>query len=274
MKLETKLLATLVAASVCLSGTLVADDNKEKINEPAGAEIQLDTSDTQQDATGLDTEKSLNNGTEVDEPAGAESGTPEEKFVKKASQGSLMEIRMGEMAAQKAESGPVKQFGDKLARDHEKANEKLKEIAQRKSITLSEELKDKHQEKLQEIGGLSGEQFDREFLKVAVEGHKKAIKEYEKQAQEGEDPAIRSYASETLPVLREHLRIAQLLQDNPRADIPELREAAGAQPGDEQQQQPPAIDESQPDDSQQDDSSTDSSPAPLPRLDDSNSQQP
>jgi putative membrane protein len=282
MKFDKKLMAALVAASVCCTGTLIADDKeKVKVNEPAGAEAQVETSDSAVEAdaaieidepagaeVSTDTQVETDTDTEVDEAAGAESDKPEHQFVKKAAQSGMAEVKMGELAAQKAESSSVKQFGDRLAKDHQQANDKLKKIAEQKGITLSEETKGKHAKTLEHLGSLSGAEFDQAFIKHAVEDHEKGIREFEKHAREGEDPAIRSFASEVVPTLREHLRIAKMLQEDRNASIPDINEPAGAQPDAQQeldpQAEPPQIEE-QPDDA------AGAQPSPT---DDSNSQQP
>ena len=137
---------------------------------------------------------------------------------------------MGELAQQKAQSDSVKQFGQRLATDHKEANQKLEKICDQKGVSKSTELETEHQSMIDHLTSLSGEQFDKAFIKHAVTDHKKDIKKFEKEASEGEDPAIRSFASETLPTLREHLKIAQTLQDNPNASLPQISEPAGAQP--------------------------------------------
>jgi putative membrane protein len=40
------------------------------------------------------------------------------KFIEKAAQGGVAEVQMGKLAAQKAQSAEVKQFGEHMAKDH------------------------------------------------------------------------------------------------------------------------------------------------------------
>jgi putative membrane protein len=165
--------------------------------------------------------------------------TSDKKFAEEAAKGGLAEVKMGELAQQKGESSSVKQFGEKLVKDHQQANEKLKTICQQKSITVPTEIETKHQKMLDHLSSLSGAEFDKAFIEHAVNDHKKDVKKFETEANSGEDPAIRSFARETLPTLQAHLKIAQQLKDNPTASIPELNEPAGAETGskDSQQQQ-------------------------------------
>ncbi len=51
------------------------------------------------------------------------------KFVLEAANGGMAEVSLGKLAAEKATSPDVKQFGQRMADDHSKANEELKALA-------------------------------------------------------------------------------------------------------------------------------------------------
>ena len=53
----------------------------------------------------------------------------DEKFVKEAAQGGMMEVELGRLAADKAASDDVKQFGKRMVDDHSKANDELMTLA-------------------------------------------------------------------------------------------------------------------------------------------------
>src|SRR4029079_860706 len=50
-------------------------------------------------------------------------------FVMKAADGGMMEVELGKMAQQKAQSQRVKNYADMIVTDHTKANDELKSIA-------------------------------------------------------------------------------------------------------------------------------------------------
>jgi predicted outer membrane protein len=206
-----KLLALTCMVCVSMAAGLRADDQKQEKLEGAGAgkEEKAHTDDT--------------------------------KFLEDAAKGGMAEVKMAELAAQKAESGSVKQFAERMNRDHTEANQKMQQLATKKGLTQPTALNPEHQKHLDHLSTLSGAEFDKEFIDHAIKHHQKAIKHFEKEAERGEDPAIRSFARETLPTLQGHLKIAEALKENPSASIPELSEPAGAQPleqPDQQQQQP------------------------------------
>jgi putative membrane protein len=51
--------------------------------------------------------------------------------------------------------------------------------------------------------------FDRAFAKDMVSDHEKDIKEFRKEADKGRNPELKQFASQTMPTLEEHLKIAR-----------------------------------------------------------------
>jgi putative membrane protein len=60
--------------------------------------------------------------------------TDPEKFICHVAQSGMKEIRLANLAKQRAQSQEVKQFAEKLIQDHTKANQELKLIAQHQNI--------------------------------------------------------------------------------------------------------------------------------------------
>ncbi len=66
---------------------------------------------------------------------------PDGKFFKEAVQGGMAEVALGQMAADKAASEAVKNFGQRMVSDHGKANQELQDLAVSEGITLPTETK-------------------------------------------------------------------------------------------------------------------------------------
>jgi putative membrane protein len=158
-------------------------------------------------------------GTQSGTHSGSQSGTEasarssqqgaDHQFVMEAARGGLAEVELGKLASEKAQSEQVKQFGQRMEKDHGKANDELKSLAQQKNITLPTALDSKHKGTIDRLSKLSGAQFDRAYMQEMLQDHRKDVTDFRKESQSGKDPDVKAWAAKTLPTLEEHLRIAQ-----------------------------------------------------------------
>jgi putative membrane protein len=135
------------------------------------------------------------------------------KFVMMAAMGGMAEVEMGRLAAQKGASDEVRQFGQRMVDDHTRANEELMRVASSKAMTPPTTLDAKHQAAMQKLSAMSGEKFDKEYVKMMVSDHKKDVGEFQKEASGGKDADVKAFASSTLPTLQEHLQMIQRIND-------------------------------------------------------------
>lgn len=131
------------------------------------------------------------------------------KFVKAAAQGGQAEVILGQIAEQNAQDPSVRDFGLKMASDHQAADQELSRIISQKSASVSDEsgMMDAHM--IKHLQNLKGADFDTAYIKHMVRDHKQTIREFQKEADNGDDADLRNFASKTLPTLQEHLRQAQ-----------------------------------------------------------------
>jgi putative membrane protein len=138
-----------------------------------------------------------------------ELSSSDKKFVEKAAQGGVAEVEMGKLAAQKAQSAEVKQFGERMVKDHSAANDKLMKLASDKGVAASNEMDASTKREYDKLSKLSGAQFDQEYMKSMVSDHEKDVKEFQSEAKSAKDPDVKSFAENTLPTLEEHLKMAK-----------------------------------------------------------------
>src|SRR5215210_3960188 len=117
------------------------------------------------------------------------------KFAMEAAMGGMMEVELGKVAAEKGASDEVRQFGQRMVDDHAKANEQLMQLASSKGMTLPAAPDPKHQAEMQKLSTLSGEKFDKEYVKMMLKDHKKDVAEFQKEASRGADPDIKAFAA-------------------------------------------------------------------------------
>ena len=133
----------------------------------------------------------------------------EREFIEKAAKGGMSEVELGQFAQQHASSDQVKQFAAKMVKDHSKANEELRSLAQAKGVTMPAAPKRGEDHEMGKLAKLQGDAFDREYMDHMVKDHVKDVKEFRKQADKAKDADVKNFAANTLPTLQEHLRMAQ-----------------------------------------------------------------
>jgi putative membrane protein len=133
----------------------------------------------------------------------------DQTFMQKADEIDMAEAKLGKVAEQDATSRAVKKFGERMVQDHSRMNKELREIAGREGISLPRQLDQRHQALLDQLSQLKGIAFDRAYTRDMVSGHQKAIEQFEAEAKNGRDPQVKAWAEKSLPILREHLRLAR-----------------------------------------------------------------
>jgi len=136
------------------------------------------------------------------------------KFVTEAARGGMAEVQLGQIAKDRATDPAVKQFADKMVKDHSQADQQLTQLAAQKGVTLPADLPATEKRETDRLMKLSGAEFDRAYMNHMVRDHKKDVKEFERESQKAHDPDVQSWASKTLPTLQEHLKMAEDIDTN------------------------------------------------------------
>lgn len=137
------------------------------------------------------------------------SKTSDQHFMKEAAEGGMAEVEMGQLAADKASSPEVKEFGQRMVKDHSQANDQLKQIATQKGVTLPTSLNAKDKMTKEKLAKMSGDSFDQAYMQDMLKDHKKDIAAFQKESTSGSDPDVKQFASQTLPTLKDHLKQAE-----------------------------------------------------------------
>jgi putative membrane protein len=130
-------------------------------------------------------------------------------FVNEAAIGGMAEVELGNLAKEKASNPDVKSFGERMASDHGKANDELKSWAQQKNVTLPTELDAKHKATQERLAKLSGEAFDKAYMKEMVADHTHDVAAFKRESTSAKDADLKSWAGKTLPTLEDHMKLAK-----------------------------------------------------------------
>jgi putative membrane protein len=136
----------------------------------------------------------------------------EREFVDEAAQGSLLEMKLGQLAVQKAQTDEVKRFGQRMVDDHTAMSSRLQKLVQRKGLTMPQELDKKSKDQLDRLSKKTGLDFDKDYVNDMVNDHQRDVDRFEKAIKEAKDPDVKEFATTTLPMLSEHLGQVKAIQ--------------------------------------------------------------
>lgn len=133
----------------------------------------------------------------------------DDDFIDEASAKGMAEIETGKMALERG-TDVVRDFAERMIDDHGKANEKLKELAQKHDLDVSDEATLMDKAKAMTLRVREGESFDEAYANNQVNAHEQTIELFER-ASNSDNADISSFAEQTLPKLEEHLSMAREL---------------------------------------------------------------
>lgn len=130
-------------------------------------------------------------------------------FAKDAAMGNVAEIKLGQLAEQKGATEQVKDFGKRMVQDHTKIDDNLKSATSDEKIQLPDQMSAKDQAMYDRLSKLSGTAFDKAYARDMVNEHEADISTFKHEASDGTNASIKNFASQSLPTLQEHLKLAQ-----------------------------------------------------------------
>lgn len=145
--------------------------------------------------------------------ADSRGGTPTDSgFVTNASGAGVAEVKLSELAAAHASSAKVKTFAQRMIKDHTKAGDELKSIAAgTPGYGVAEAPPPASQKDIDALSRLKGADFDKEYAKIMVADHEKAVAIFEVESEKGSNKDLQAFAKKTLPTLQHHLTMAKAL---------------------------------------------------------------
>jgi putative membrane protein len=134
---------------------------------------------------------------------------PDQRFVQTTAQSDLANVKFGQLAQERGASQTVKDFAARMVADHSRAAEQWKGIASSKNVNLPDYLSSRDQAIYDRLLKLSGQRFDREYMRATLDDHVLDVAAFRRVSQFATDPDVRDFATKALPTVEEHLKLAQ-----------------------------------------------------------------
>lgn len=134
-------------------------------------------------------------------------------FVINAALSDSYEVQAARMAMQRSGSQQARDFADRMVRDHTMTTQQLATVLQSNGtpVLTPAALDPRHVTMINDLAVAQGADFDRRYAIQQVAAHRDAVALLQNYAQSGDNPALRQWATQSLPMIQEHLRLAQML---------------------------------------------------------------
>jgi len=133
----------------------------------------------------------------------------EKLFVLHAGIGNQYESELARQVQQKAQNPQVKQLAQRIADDHQKANEQLQRVAQQLDVRIPQQLPDEKRAMIQLLTSLPPDQLEKHFITAMQADHAAELIKYRACAQMSQNQAVKDYAQQQLSALSMHYDQAQ-----------------------------------------------------------------
>ncbi len=142
----------------------------------------------------------------------------DQQFVLQTAEDELFEVELGKLATRQASTHQVKEFGQRMVSDHTKSGDNLSKIASSKGISLPSHLGKNSKEIRDRLAKLSGSQFDNAYMAEMLKDHKVDLEKFQQASQSVGDPELKQFAEKTLPTLQSHLKQAESIAPDLKAE--------------------------------------------------------
>jgi putative membrane protein len=136
----------------------------------------------------------------------------DKKFLAMAAQSDQNEIALSKLAEQKATNPAVKAFAEKMITEHTQMTASMKPFVDAWGLTPPTGPDADHQKELDKLTGLSGNDFDKAYMKDMVSDHSKALSAFTKEANDTKDAKFRAVVIKGKTAVAAHKNMAYDLE--------------------------------------------------------------
>lgn len=134
------------------------------------------------------------------------------RFLASAAEDNALQLDAARLAAEKATSPEVKAFAQATLQSRSRVQDSLVQLAQRRGASLPGGPDKAGQRLLEKLRHQRGAEFERTYSQAMLQAHRAAVRSFEQATQsDAQDGEVKTFAAAELPLLRDHLRMAQTL---------------------------------------------------------------
>lgn len=135
----------------------------------------------------------------------------DQSFVQQAASSDMFEIQSARLALQRSRNPAVRSFAQRMIADHTKSSQQLAALAQAKGIVMPTGL-DPEQQRMMAAMENTRRIFDQEYFRQQAFAHQATATAYQTEINSGYDADLRNFAQMTLPIVQDHLAMAERMR--------------------------------------------------------------
>jgi len=128
----------------------------------------------------------------------------DKQFVRTAAEGGLADVKLGTLAVEKG--GPeVKALAQEMVTDHTAMNKDMDGVADALGVMLPKKMNKDGQKEYDKLNGLSGKDFDAEYLSYMAKVHYGDLHSFHMEASVAADPDLAAEVVKAMGMMHQHL---------------------------------------------------------------------
>jgi putative membrane protein len=128
----------------------------------------------------------------------------DQQFLRTATEDGIADVKLGQLAIEKG--GPdVKAFAQKMVDDHTAINKELATAADSLGVLLPKKLNKDGQAEYDKLSGLTGKDFDTEYIVFITRAHWKKLHDFYMEASVAADPGLAAAVVQAIRTMHDHL---------------------------------------------------------------------
>lgn len=132
----------------------------------------------------------------------------DKKFLAMAAQSDQNEIALSKLAVEKAVDPAVQAFAQKMTDEHMQMTDSMKPFAESWGLTPPSGPDSDHQNEWNKLNGLSGHDFDKEYMDQMVKDHTKALSAFTTEVKDTKDVKFRAAVIKGKTMVAAHKNMA------------------------------------------------------------------
>ena len=136
----------------------------------------------------------------------------DQAWVEDALKNNDAQVQMSQLAQQKASSGDVKEFSQRMIQIHTELNQQLAPLAKQLAVSENQKPSKEQKKEIAQLEQLSGPDFDSAYLQAMAHEQAHSLKQF-KSEETATNPNIQKAAKVDEPVLTQHYQILQKIAE-------------------------------------------------------------